>query len=91
MRPSTSSIDGGAETFRVTTNRSANYCSLTFGGIMGKIIIFVSRSERERLRLIRRARAYYDSIFPPIDRDRAPANRAIDYVKADRSDGVLPS
>ena len=32
---------------------------------MGEIAVFVSRSERERIRLIREARAIYDSIFPP--------------------------
>jgi hypothetical protein len=39
---------------------------------MGKIIGFVSKSELERLRLIREARAIYDSIFPPADPVRAP-------------------
>jgi hypothetical protein len=34
---------------------------------MGEIVGFVSKSERERLRLIREARAIYDSIFPPTD------------------------
>jgi hypothetical protein len=34
---------------------------------MGEIVGFVSKSERERLRLIREARAIYDSIFPPND------------------------
>jgi hypothetical protein len=34
---------------------------------MGEIIGFVSKSELERLRLIREARAIYDSIFPPTD------------------------
>jgi hypothetical protein len=32
---------------------------------MGEIIEFVPKSERERIRLIREARAIYDSIFPP--------------------------
>ena len=31
---------------------------------MGDVIRFVSRSERERIRLIREARAMYDSVFP---------------------------
>jgi hypothetical protein len=34
---------------------------------MGEITGFVSKSELERLRLIREARAIYDSIFPPAD------------------------
>jgi hypothetical protein len=37
---------------------------------MGEIVGFISKSELERLRLIREARAIYDSIFPPTD-DRA--------------------
>jgi hypothetical protein len=37
------------------------------GAHMGDIVGFVSKSERERLRLIREARAIYDSIFPPTD------------------------
>jgi hypothetical protein len=31
---------------------------------MGEVIRFVSKAERERARLIREARAHYDSIFP---------------------------
>jgi hypothetical protein len=34
---------------------------------MGEIIRFVPRSERERARLIQKARAIYDRIFPPAD------------------------
>jgi hypothetical protein len=34
---------------------------------MGEIVGFVSKAELERLRLIREARAIYDSIFPPTD------------------------
>lgn len=34
---------------------------------MGEVIRFVSKSERERIRLIRDARAIYDSIFPSAD------------------------
>jgi hypothetical protein len=34
---------------------------------MGKIVGFVPKAELERLRLIREARAIYDSIFPPND------------------------
>lgn len=32
---------------------------------MGEVVRFVPKSERERIRLIRRARAIYDSIFQP--------------------------
>ena len=34
---------------------------------MGEVIRFIPKSERERGRLIREARAIYDSIFPPSD------------------------
>jgi hypothetical protein len=34
---------------------------------MGEIIRFIPKSELERSRLIREARAIYDSIFPPTD------------------------
>ncbi|MCS3725982.1 hypothetical protein [Bradyrhizobium betae] len=39
---------------------------------MGDIVRFVPKSELERARLIREARAIYDSIFPPSEPDRAP-------------------
>jgi hypothetical protein len=46
---------------------------------MGEVIRFVPKSERERARLIREARATYDSVFPPSDpvrerRDKASAS-----------------
>ncbi len=31
---------------------------------MGEVIPFISRAERERIRLIREARANYESVFP---------------------------
>jgi hypothetical protein len=34
---------------------------------MGEVIRFVSKAEIERRRLIREARAIYDSVFPPVD------------------------
>jgi hypothetical protein len=34
---------------------------------MGEVVRFVPKSERERVRLIRMARAIYDSIFPSGD------------------------
>ncbi|WP_426422426.1 hypothetical protein [Bradyrhizobium genosp. A] len=48
---------------------------------MGQVIQFVSKSERERVRLIQEARAIYDSIFPPVDpvgeqQDEATISRA---------------
>ena len=45
---------------------------------MGEVIRFISKSERERARLIREARAIYNSIFPPADpvseQDKAPVS-----------------
>jgi len=41
---------------------------------MGEVIQFVSKSERERLRLIREARAMYDSVFPPTDPASGPGD-----------------
>ena len=38
-----------------------------YGANMGEVIRFVPKSERERARLIREARAIYHSIFPPAD------------------------
>jgi hypothetical protein len=34
---------------------------------MGEVIRFIPKAERERLRLIREARAMYDSVFPSSD------------------------
>jgi hypothetical protein len=44
---------------------------------MGEVIRFIPKAERERLRLIREARANYNSVFPPTDsvnaqRDNTP-------------------
>jgi hypothetical protein len=44
---------------------SANGPNLGFGAQMGEVIQFVPKSELERTRLIREARAIYDRIFPP--------------------------
>jgi hypothetical protein len=58
---------------------------------MGEISGFVSKSELERARLIREARAIYDSIFPPSDAvGERPDERA---GKADASalNGPAPS
>ncbi len=43
---------------------------------MGDIVRFVPKSELERARLIREARAIYDSIFPPTAPGRAPEEGA---------------
>jgi hypothetical protein len=56
---------------------------------MGEVIRFVSKSERERIRLIREARANYESVFPPAD--PVSDGRAAHTIGANtyRSDGVL--
>ena len=58
---------------------------------MGEVIRFVSKSERERTRLIRKARARYDSIFPPEQQDKAPISRTVSSANALRNDGGLLS
>ena len=63
---------------------------------MGEIVRFVPKSERERGRLVREARAIYDSIFPPADpvsekRNKAPVSHTVNGANARRSDGVLLS
>jgi hypothetical protein len=63
---------------------------------MGEVIRFVARSERERARLIREARAIYDSIFPPADpvseqQNNGPASQTVNSANAHRSHGALLS
>ncbi|MEH2625217.1 hypothetical protein V1292_003272 [Bradyrhizobium sp. AZCC 1719] len=58
---------------------------------MGEVIRFVSKSERERDRLIREARAIYDSIFPPADpvseiRNNARVSHTVSGANTYRSD-----
>jgi hypothetical protein len=58
---------------------------------MGEVVQFVSRSERERARLIREARAIYDSIFPSADavgvrRDGAAIGQDASGANVRRSD-----
>jgi len=59
---------------------------------MGEVIPFVPKSERERARLIREARAVYDSVFPPSDlvreqRDKASASHMRIGVDINRGEG----
>ena len=66
------------------------------GANMGEVIRFIPKSERERARLIREARATYDSIFPPADpvgeqQDKAPVSHTISGANVHRSDGALLS
>jgi hypothetical protein len=57
---------------------------------MGEVILFVPKSERERIRLIREARANYDSIFPSADPvSEASATHAIAGANSYRNDGAL--
>jgi hypothetical protein len=58
---------------------------------MGEVIRFIPKSERERNRLIREARANYDSIFPPADpiSEAAAGAHTIGGANAYRSDGAL--
>jgi hypothetical protein len=61
---------------------------------MGEVIRFLPKSEHERARLIREARAIYDSIFPPSDTggeqpDTARVSHAVSSANAYRSDGIL--
>jgi hypothetical protein len=61
---------------------------------MGEIIRFVPKSERERARLIREARAIHDSIFPPavpVSEKQNPVSHTVSGANARRSDGVLLS
>ena len=63
---------------------------------MGELVRFVSKSERERARLIREARAIYDSIFPPAgpvgeQRIKAAVSHAISGTDINRGDGGLLS
>jgi hypothetical protein len=58
---------------------------------MGEVIRFISKSERERARLIREARATYDSIFPPADPVTEQPDKAPSGANAHRSDGGLLS
>ena len=61
---------------------------------MGTVIPFVPKSERERIRLIREARAIYDSIFPPADpvseqQVKTQASHVVSGSPAYRRDGGL--
>jgi hypothetical protein len=63
---------------------------------MGEVIRLFPKYERERARLIREARARYDSIFPPADpvseqRGKAQITHTVSGAKAPRSDVDLLS
>jgi len=59
---------------------------------MGEVIRFISRSERKRIRLIREARATYESVFPSTTSiteqgEKAPIGDAINPVNAYHNNG----
>jgi hypothetical protein len=58
---------------------------------MGKVIRFVSKADSERARLIREARAIYNSVFPSVDLISEEDRESYTVGGADpyRSDGVL--
>jgi hypothetical protein len=58
---------------------------------MGEVIQFIPKSERERVRLIREARAIYDSIFPPSEPEKGSSNHAAGGGKAYCHDGAFRS
>jgi tRNA threonylcarbamoyladenosine modification (KEOPS) complex Pcc1 subunit len=52
---------------------------------MGEVVQFIPKAERERIRLIREARAIYDSVFPSTNsvneqRDSTPIARSVNAV-----------
>jgi hypothetical protein len=68
----------------------------TLGAKMGEVIRFIPKSERDRTRLIREARAIYDSIFPATDpvsaqHERVQASHAIGGANAHPNGGRLLS
>ena len=63
---------------------------------MDEVIRFIPKSERERVRLIREARAIYDSVFPPAHpvsegQDKGPVSQTVGGANARRGDGSLLS
>ena len=60
---------------------------------MGEVVQFVSKSERERIRLIREARTIYESVFPPADpvseQRRRRATQKVIGANAQRGEGAF--
>ena len=53
---------------------------------MGEVVRFIPKAERERIRLMREARALYDSVFPPTksvnaQRDKTPVTRPVNGAR----------
>lgn len=64
------------------------------GANIGEVIQFIPNAERERLRLIREARALYESVYPPADtasehQDKRTGTDGMSGGNAHRSDGGL--
>jgi hypothetical protein len=64
------------------------------GASGGEIIRFVSRSERERARLVRGTQVIYDGIFPQanplgVQQDKTPPGHLATSANAGRGDGIL--
>ncbi|MEA3069636.1 MAG: hypothetical protein QOD29_1082 [Alphaproteobacteria bacterium] len=62
---------------------------------MGEVIQFIPKAERERMRLIREARAIYDSVFPPSDSDNeqgdsTPTVHSVNGARVHHGGQVLP-
>ena len=58
---------------------------------MGEVVRFVSRSEHERSRLIERARAIYESVFPSVDPQQwVPAVQPAKVTNIRRIEDRLP-
>ena len=62
---------------------------------MGEVVRFVSKAERERLRLIREARAMYDSVFPSSQsinarRDKTTMAQTVNGPDVRHGDNSLP-
>jgi hypothetical protein len=57
---------------------------------MGEVIRFIPKAERERIRLIREARAMYDSVFPSSDSaDKTPISHTASGAHVRRGDEAL--
>ena len=57
---------------------------------MGEVIRFVSRSEQERIRLIEKARAIYESVFPTVYPQLVPAVQPVRPANVRRIEERLP-
>jgi hypothetical protein len=81
--------------WRICSLVADSFFDQLFGANMGEIIRFVPKSERERARLIREARAIYDSIFPPAavsqQQDKGSLSQTASGANARRSNGVIRS